>query len=90
MFELKILLYRSIEKNGLTHPVTVAISQLLDKHIVEQQIRYNNLKNKGYIDKAIDYSKYLDRRAEIKELARRWNKNEQSSTNWKINKRSRA
>lgn len=49
--ELKILLYKSIDENGLNHKTTVKLSQRLDK-LISKDTKENNIiiyqKNAGY------------------------------------------
>mgnify|MGYP000899223841 CR=1 FL=1 len=41
MNDLKSLLYQCIDTLGLNHKITVEISQLLDKEIVNEQVKYD-------------------------------------------------
>lgn len=40
MDDLKEKLYKSIENNGATHPVTIKLSQELDQYMVTEQRQY--------------------------------------------------
>ena len=40
MDDLKEKLYKSIENNGPTHPVTIKLSQELDQYMVTEQRQY--------------------------------------------------